>query len=89
MNNEEWKRMGRKILRLELEKREMNYVQLHKALASLGIEESLPSMRNKFSRGSFGVTFFIQCLIAMGVDTLIFSEYMPSLKSELRHSDEN
>jgi hypothetical protein len=80
MSTEDWDKIGRKILRVELEKHSMNYVQLHAALKNIGIEESLPSMRNKFARGKFSATFFIQCLIAMGVDTLRLPEYISSLE---------
>ncbi len=77
LDSQDWGKIGRKILRMELEKRGMKYPQLHTALASIGVDESLPSMRNKFSRGNFSVTFFIQCLAAMGVDTLQIKEYVP------------
>ncbi len=80
MDTEDWGKIGSKILKIELEKRSMNYIQLHAALKNVGIEESLPSMRNKFSRGKFSVTFFIQCLVAMEADTIRLSDYIPFLR---------
>ncbi|NNM58902.1 MAG: hypothetical protein HKM04_03725 [Legionellales bacterium] len=83
MSTRDWEKLGGKIIRIELEKRDMNYIDLHQALANIGINESLPSMRNKFARGNFSVTFFIQCLVAMGVDVLQLSTYDLSLQAIL------
>ncbi len=90
MSQPDWEKIGGKIIRIELEKRDMNYIDLHQALINIGLTESLPSMRNKFARGSFSVTFFIQCLVALGVDTLQLSNYDLFLQRTLmNHTERN
>ena len=39
-------------------------------LADIGVHDSEPNIRNKFSRGKFTAVFLVQCLSAIGVDTL-------------------
>ena len=38
--------------------------------AALGISETEANLRNKISRGGFTASFFVQCMMAMGVTTL-------------------
>ena len=39
-------------------------------LEAMGIHETERNINNKISRGGFGATFFVQCLIAIGCSTL-------------------
>ena len=48
----------------------MSYRQLSDRLADMGIHEGEKNIRNKISRGGFGAVFFVQCLDAIGVETL-------------------
>jgi hypothetical protein len=39
-------------------------------LAAIGVVDSVPNIRNKFSRGKFTAVFLIQCLEALVVQSL-------------------
>jgi hypothetical protein len=39
-------------------------------LADQGVMDSEPNIRNKISRGKFTAVFFVQCLMAIGVESL-------------------
>jgi hypothetical protein len=58
------------ILKAEIKRRNMNYEDLAKRLAAIGVDENARNLSNKISRGGFTAGFFIQCLEAIGVETL-------------------
>ncbi len=47
-----------------------NCARLVGKLADIGVMDSEPNIRNKISRGKFAAVFLIQCLEAIGVDTV-------------------
>ena len=51
-------------------KRRVTYAQLVERLAAIGVVENERGLRNKVARGVFSAVFFVQCLEALGVDTL-------------------
>ena len=57
-------------IRAEMERRGLTYATLVDRLAALGVEENERNLRNKVARGTFGAVFFVQCLEAIGVETL-------------------
>jgi hypothetical protein len=48
----------------------VSYRQLAENLEALGIYETERNIANKISRGGFSATFFVQCLVAAGCNTL-------------------
>jgi hypothetical protein len=48
----------------------MTYQQLVEALAKIGVDEDEHNFRNKVARGKFTAAFFLQCLRAVGCQTL-------------------
>ena len=66
----DWEEYARTLLRTEMMRRKITYEELVAKLADIGVKETGPNLRNKFSRRSFTAVLFIQCLIAMGVTTL-------------------
>jgi len=66
----DWVAYTKGLLRSEMVKRGVNYKGLVERLATLGIRETEPNLRNKISRGGFTGAFLIQCLVAMGVTSL-------------------
>lgn len=70
MNNEEWQRKVKGILKAELKRRDVSYKDLVEKLAAIGIEESEKNIANKLARGSFTAVFFVQCLMAIGCEIL-------------------
>jgi len=51
-------------------RRNVSYGQLVEKLAAIGVVDSEPNMRNKLSRGKFKAVFLIQCLTAIGSNTV-------------------
>lgn len=70
-----WQLEARRILRAELARRDWTYGRLVSALGKIGVEESVRSVTNKLSRGTFSFAFFLQCMKAMG---------RPSVEIDLR-----
>lgn len=58
------------LLKGELKRRNVSYAQLVDKLAAIGVVDSEPNIRNKLSRGKFTAVFLIQCLEAIGAETL-------------------
>lgn len=65
-----WERRVSAMLKAELKRKGITYAQLAGKLADIGVMDSEPNIRNKLSRGKFTAVFLIQCLDAIGVDTL-------------------
>ncbi|WP_206432943.1 DUF6471 domain-containing protein [Sphingomonas sp. ABOLH] len=65
-----WERLVKNMLRAEMMLRGISYEQLVVRLASLGMIENVPNLRNKVARGRFTAPFFAQCMVAIGVDRL-------------------
>lgn len=68
--DEEWTRLVKGILRAEMARRGMTYDQLAEKLAEIGVRENAANIRNKVARGGFTAVFFVQCLRAMGCQTV-------------------
>lgn len=66
----DWENQAKGLLKSELKRRNVSYAQLVEKLAEIGVVESEPNVRNKLSRGKFTAVFLLQCLEAIGVDTL-------------------
>jgi Domain of unknown function (DUF6471) len=74
--DEEWNAAAKSFIRVEMAKRNMTYADLVEVLAARGIEDNERNVRNKVARGSFSAAFFIQCMVAIGVDVLRFDDRM-------------
>jgi len=66
----DWETQAKTLLKVELTKRNITYAQLAGLLADVGVFDSEPNIRNKISRGKFTAVFLLQCLEAIGADTL-------------------
>lgn len=51
----------------------MTYKDLTARLEAMGVHETEPNIRNKLARGKFTAVFFIQCLDAIGCQTVRIS----------------
>ena len=61
---------AKNILKGEIKRRGMTYAQLVEKLAENGVHESERNLANKIARGTFTAAFFIQCLVAVGCNTV-------------------
>ena len=58
------------VLRAEMARRGLAYADLAERLRIIDVEIDERTLRNKVARGTFSAVFFINCLIALGVDAL-------------------
>jgi hypothetical protein len=65
-----WEAKVKGLLKGELKRKGVSYVQLVEKLAAIGVMDSEPNIRNKLSRGKFTAVFLIQCLEAIGSSSL-------------------
>lgn len=66
----EFEAMAQGLLKAELKRRGVTYAQLSDKLAQMGIQEAEPNIRNKLARGKFSAAFMLECLKAIGVQSL-------------------
>ena len=66
----EWEDQAKGLLKAELKRRNVSYAQLVDRLAEIGVVDSEPNVRNKLSRGKFTAVFLLQCLEAIGANSL-------------------
>lgn len=66
----EWEELAKSLLKAELKRRNVTYAQLVGKLADIGVIDSEPNIRNKISRGKFTAVFLLQCMEAIGTETL-------------------
>lgn len=66
----DWQARVKGILKAELKRRHLSYGDLVEKLAAIGVQDTDQNIRNKISRGGFTAVFFIQCLEAIGCNTL-------------------
>jgi len=67
---ENWEQKAKGLLKSELKRRDLTYLQLSEKLAAVGITETPENIANKISRGKFSAVFLIQCLEVVGCHTL-------------------
>lgn len=71
MNAEQkWEDRVKALLKSELKRKNIAYLDLVDRLRAIGVEETEPNIRNKIARGKFTAVFLLQCLDAIGVQTL-------------------
>ena len=58
----------RKLIRMEMVRRDLTYADLAKLLNDAGIEENERNLRNKIARGEFSAPFMLMCLNVMGTE---------------------
>ena len=68
--DKDWEELVKGMLKGELKRRAVSYARLVGKLADVGVIDSEPNIRNKLSRGKFTAVFLVQCLEAIGSDSL-------------------
>ena len=74
MPDAEWEARAKGLLKAELKRRGVTYAQLVEKLGAIGVQESEPNVRNKLARGKFTAVFLLQCLDAIGCQSLRLRE---------------
>lgn len=70
VQEKEWEERVKGLLKAELKRRGITYAELVGKLADIGVMDSEPNIRNKISRGKFTAVFLVQCLTAIGVESI-------------------
>lgn len=65
-----WKDYVRGLLKAEIARRNISYVEISEKLAEQGIHESPQNISNKIARGTFGAIFMVQVLRVIGCEDL-------------------
>lgn len=55
------------MVRAHMAQHGLSYADLQRLLAAVGVEENERNLRNKIMRGTFSASFWVQCLVALGV----------------------
>ncbi|PKP79022.1 MAG: hypothetical protein CVT81_00745 [Alphaproteobacteria bacterium HGW-Alphaproteobacteria-3] len=66
----DWEAKAANLLKSELKRKGVTYSQLVEKLAEIGVDEKEVNVRNKLSRGKFTAAFLLQCLEAIGSQSL-------------------
>lgn len=69
-----WVALSQNILKGELKRRGIGYRELAERLTAMGTPETDRNIANKISRGGFTAAFFIECLAAIGCQTVRLSD---------------
>ena len=70
MPDKQWQTRVKGILKAELKRRNMSCRQLGARLEEMDIHETERNINNKISRGGFTAVFFVQCLVAIGCQSI-------------------
>ena len=68
--DDKWVELSKSILKAELKRRNVGYRELAEKLTAMGTPETDRNIANKISRGGFTAAFFLECLVAIGCQTL-------------------
>ena len=65
-----WEDRAKALLKSEIKRRNLTYAQVVEKLEAIGIQEDERNFRNKVARGKFMAAFLLQCLDAIGAQTV-------------------
>jgi hypothetical protein len=66
----DWQALAKGLLKAELKRRNLSYADLAEKLGEVGVKDNERNISNKISRGTFTAVFFLQCMEAIGCNTL-------------------
>lgn len=72
--NADYEGRAKNLLKGELKRRGITYAQLAEKLTVIGVQENERNLNNKISRGGFTAAFLIQCMTAIGAQTVRLHE---------------
>ena len=70
MTEGDWQERAKGLLKAELKRRGVGYKELADKLRKLGVDENDRNIANKLARGGFSAVFLLQCLEAVGCETV-------------------
>lgn len=73
----DWADAASRLLKAEIAREGVTLAQLAERLNALGLQETEASLKNKLYRGTFSMTFFMQCMYALGRGSVDVSSVLP------------
>ena len=70
MSESDWKDKVKGLLKSEIAKRNLNYIEIAERLEKIGVHETPQNISNKIGRGTFGAIFMMQILEVIGCHEL-------------------
>jgi hypothetical protein len=74
LSEAEWKKRASNLLKAELKKRDIGYMELSNRLQEIGLSETVASITTKINRGTFSFAFFLQCMRVTNVNMMHLSD---------------
>ena len=68
MTREEITKHVKQVIKMEMLKKDMNFVELQKVMEEKGYNYSLDAIRQKVGRGTYDARFLYECAESMGLD---------------------
>ena len=65
-----WEKEAKQLLKVELARQDVTYIELAAKLKEMGVSETKGAIASKLFRGTYSMVFFMQCMKAIGVETL-------------------
>jgi hypothetical protein len=66
----DWQTHVKGLLKAELKRRDLSYRDLTDRLRVIGVKDNERNISNKIARGTFTAVFFMQCMDAIGCQTI-------------------
>lgn len=73
----DWNSAAARLLKAEIAREGLTLARLAARLQRLGLNETEASVKNKLYRGTFSMTFFMQCMQALGRRTADVAGVVP------------
>lgn len=73
----DWPSAAARLLKAEIARADITLARLARRLQRLGVDETESSVKNKLYRGTFSMTFFLQCMRALGQGSVDASSVVP------------
>lgn len=71
---QEWEAEAKAILKAELARAGVSYKELALRLEAIGVADNDKAIGTRVSRGKFAFTFFLQCMRALGTESVDLAE---------------
>ncbi len=65
-----WKNRAKTLIKSEIAKQDIDYIELAEKLKEIGIEDSQINLANKINRGTFSFLFALQVFEVLGIKNL-------------------
>ena len=72
MSEDEWKERAKGILKAEIARKNLNFIDVSQRLEAIGVHETPQNISNKIGRGTFGAIFMLQVLDVIGCTEIRF-----------------